>query len=135
MEKCCKKCSCPVPYKGSVVKEFKCPSCGGIYLPYRVMKDMVILWPLEVEKVTPGGIIIPDQVHSMMKDPHGIVLGCGPGYHNKHLDKFIPMVLRVGQKVLYDTQVPWNIDVVGLSGVSYTLPLMGMQDVKAVVED
>lgn len=60
--------------------------------------DNVLVKPLEAEKTSAGGIIIPDSVKE--KPQVGEVMAVGEGAHDEN-GKLIPMVVKVGQKVLY----------------------------------
>ena len=60
--------------------------------------DNVLVKPLEAEKKSAGGIIIPDSVKE--KPQIGEVMAVGAGAYDED-GKLIPMVVKVGQKVLF----------------------------------
>lgn len=60
--------------------------------------DFVLLKPLASEEVTPSGIVLPDSVKE--KPQIGEVVAVGPGAYNVE-GKLMPMVVKVGQKVMY----------------------------------
>lgn len=60
--------------------------------------DYVLIKPLQEEEVTPSGIVLPDTAKE--KPQVGEVKAVGPGGYNDE-GKLIPMVVKVGQKVLY----------------------------------
>ncbi|MBI4973595.1 co-chaperone GroES [Candidatus Roizmanbacteria bacterium] len=60
--------------------------------------DFVLLKPLASEEVTPSGIVLPDSVKE--KPQIGEVVAVGPGAYNTE-GKLMPMVVKVGQKVMY----------------------------------
>jgi chaperonin GroES len=60
--------------------------------------DNILVKPLEAEKKSAGGIIIPDSIKE--KPQVGEVMAIGEGIHDEN-GKLIPMVVKVGQKVLY----------------------------------
>ena len=60
--------------------------------------DNVLVKPLEAEKKSAGGIIIPDSVKE--KPQVGEVMAIGAGAFDED-GKLMPMVVKVGQKVLY----------------------------------
>ena len=60
--------------------------------------DNVLVKPLEAEKVSAGGIYLPENVKE--KPQVGEVMAIGEGAHDEH-GKLIPMIVKVGQKVLY----------------------------------
>ncbi len=60
--------------------------------------DYVLIKPLAQEEKTPSGIVLPDSAKE--KPQIGEVMAVGPGSTNNE-GKLIPMVVKVGQKVLY----------------------------------
>ena len=60
--------------------------------------DNVLVKPLEAEKKSAGGIIIPDSVKE--KPQVGEVMAIGTGAYDE-AGKLIPMIIKIGQKVLY----------------------------------
>ncbi len=60
--------------------------------------DNLLVKPLEGEDKTSSGIILPDTAKE--KPQIGEVMAVGPGAVNEHGQK-IPMMVKVGQKVLY----------------------------------
>jgi chaperonin GroES len=60
--------------------------------------DNVLVKPLEAEEVTASGIILPDTAKE--KPQIGIVMAVGTG-HVTPEGKTLPMVVKVGQKVMY----------------------------------
>lgn len=60
--------------------------------------DFVLLKPLASEEVTPSGIVLPDSVKE--KPQMGVVVAVGPGAYSVE-GKLMPMVVKVGQKVMY----------------------------------
>ncbi len=64
------------------------------------LDDRVIIQILESEKVTPGGLIIPDTAQGNPGNKLGIVLSVGKGHRNKQ-GKLKPMDVKVGDKVVF----------------------------------
>lgn len=60
--------------------------------------DYVLVKPLAGEEKTPSGIVLPDTVKE--KPQVGEIMAVGPGAINDE-GKLQPMVVKVGQKVLY----------------------------------
>jgi len=60
--------------------------------------DNVLVKPLEAEKVSTGGIYLPENVKE--KPQVGEVMAIGTGIYDAN-GKLIPMIVKVGQKVLY----------------------------------
>jgi len=60
--------------------------------------DNVLVKPLEAEKVTAGGIYLPENVKE--KPQVGEIMAVGTGIQDQN-GKMIPMIVKVGQKVLY----------------------------------
>lgn len=60
--------------------------------------DNVLIKPLKAENKTTGGIYLPDNVKE--KPQAGEIMAIGAGAHDEN-GKLIPMVVKVGQKVMY----------------------------------
>lgn len=60
--------------------------------------DYVLIRPVESETKTPSGIVLPDTAKE--KPQVGEVMAVGPGGVNDE-GKVTPMLVKVGQKVLY----------------------------------
>lgn len=65
--------------------------------------DNVLLKPIEEEKVTSGGIIIPDSVDNIKITSKGIVVMTGEGVHDQNTGEFKPIKVKKGDIVLYDS--------------------------------
>ena len=87
--------------------------------------DYVLVKPLEGETKTPSGIVIPDSAKE--KPQVGQVMAVGPGTVNDHGQK-IPMLVKVGQKVLYKK---WGGNEVKVGNEEWLL--IEQKDVMAVV--
>ncbi len=88
--------------------------------------DYVLIKPLQEEEVLPSGIVLPDTAKE--KPQVGQVMALGQGKANDS-GKVMPMVLKVGQKVLYKK---WGGDEVKVGGEQWLL--VKQEDVMAVVE-
>ena len=86
----------------------------------------VLIKPLEAEAKTASGIIIPDSVKE--KPQIGEVMAVGPGDVTPKGEK-IPMILKVGQKVMYKK---WGGNEVKVGHEEWTI--VEQKDVLAVVE-
>ncbi len=60
--------------------------------------DFVLVKPLEGESKTASGIVLPDSAKE--KPQVGEIMAIGPGGYNNE-GKMTPMLVKVGQKVLY----------------------------------
>ncbi len=60
--------------------------------------DNVLIKPLEADKKTAGGIYLPENVKE--KPQVGEVMAIGTGIYDQN-GKLVPMIVKVGQKVLY----------------------------------
>ncbi|OGK11779.1 co-chaperone GroES [Candidatus Roizmanbacteria bacterium RIFCSPLOWO2_01_FULL_37_12] len=87
--------------------------------------DYVLVKPLEQTQTTPSGIVLPDTVKE--KPQVGQVMAVGPGTVNDHGQK-VPMVVKVGQKVLYKK---WGGNEVKVGTEEWLL--IEQKDVMAVV--
>ena len=63
------------------------------------LRDQVIVKPIELEEVTKSGIVIPDTARKE-KPQEGVIVAAGDGKLDDS-GKLIPMVVKVGDKVIY----------------------------------
>ena len=89
--------------------------------------DNVLIKPQEAETKTASGIILPDSVKE--KPQVGTVMAVGEGAWNEDGDKRIPMIVKVGQKVMYKK---WGGNEVKVNGEDWTL--VEQKDILAVTE-
>ena len=87
--------------------------------------DYVLVKPLTAETKTPSGIVLPDTVKE--KPQVGEVMAVGPGAVNDE-GKIMPMIVKVGQKVLYKK---WGGNEVKVGTEEWLL--IEQKDVMAVV--
>ena len=88
--------------------------------------DNVLVKPLEAEERTASGIILPDTAKE--KPQVGQVMAVGPGATNDD-GKVIPMVIKVGQKVMYKK---WGGNEVKVDSEEWTM--VEQKDILAIVE-
>ena len=67
-------------------------------LKLRPLADRIVVEPLEQEKKTASGIILPETAKEKPKE--GLVLAVGPGRYGEE-DERIPMEVKEGDKVLF----------------------------------
>lgn len=84
------------PVKAFVSKP-KIVDLSGFVTP---LDDRVIIQPAGAEKMTAGGLYIPDTVADVGENLQGIVVSVGRGHRNKK-GQVRPMDLKVGDKVLF----------------------------------
>jgi len=87
--------------------------------------DNVLIKPLQAEGKTAGGIILPDTVKE--KPQIGEVMAIGEGGFDEN-GKRMPMVVKVGQKVMYKK---WGGNEVKVNGEDWTI--VEQKDILAVV--
>lgn len=87
--------------------------------------DYVLIKPLKEEEMTPSGIVLPDTAKE--KPQVGQVMAVGPGGLNDD-GKVLPIVIKVGQKVLYKK---WGGNEVKVGTEEWLL--IEQKDVMAVV--
>lgn len=88
--------------------------------------DYVLVKPVKSEEVLPSGIVLPDSAKE--KPQIGEIMAIGPGTHNEE-GKLVPMLVKVGQKVLYKK---WGGNEVKVGMEEWLL--IEQKDVMAVVE-
>lgn len=87
--------------------------------------DNVLIRPIEAETKTASGIILPDSVKE--KPQIGVIMAIGSGKVGPKGDKH-PMVVKVGQKVMYKK---WGGNEIKVQGEEWTL--VSQEDILAVV--
>jgi len=87
--------------------------------------DYVLVKPVKSEEILPSGIVLPDSAKE--KPQVGEIMVIGPGAHNEE-GKLIPMIVKVGQKVLYKK---WGGNEVKVGHEEWLL--IEQKDVMAVV--
>lgn len=65
------------------------------------LDDRIIIQPEAVEKMTPGGLYIPDTVSDMSGNLQGYVVAVGRGHMNKK-GQVRPMDVQVGDKIIFN---------------------------------
>ena len=66
---------------------------------FKPLSDRVLIKPLDAEKMTKGGLHLPD--NAQVKSTKGEVVSVGPGRKTDDGQTIVPDV-EVGQKVLYE---------------------------------
>ncbi len=74
------------------------------------LSNHVFIEPLEEEKITKSGIVIPDTAKE--KPMKGQVVAVGPGKYNED-GEVIPMSVKVGDMVLFKKYGPDEIEIDG----------------------
>jgi chaperonin GroES len=90
--------------------------------------DRIIVQKDEPEKVSKGGIVIPDAAQE--RATRGVILAVGPGKYAEKTGVFIPTTLTVGTKVLFHPYAGSEMKVGDLT--FYNMP---EGDIWAIVED
>lgn len=88
--------------------------------------DYVLIKPLEGEDKTPSGILLPDSAKE--KPQAGMVMAVGTGAVSDD-GKTLPMVIKVGQKVMYKK---WGGNEIKVGTEEWLL--VEQKDILAVVE-
>ena len=95
-------------------------------LKLKPLGGRVIVEPIEQEEMTAGGIILPETAKE--KPQEGKILAAGPGDRDED-GKYIPMEVKVGDKVLYAKYSGTEVKVDGKK-----LLILRESDILAVVE-
>jgi chaperonin GroES len=108
---------------------FKCKVCNALQFNYQPTADRVLIWPDVIpEKV--GSIYIPDQYRVNQVSEYGTVLAIGPGFYKAN-GTFVSTSVKVGDRVIYDKNVPWSIMASGIDGNKHSVKVMGEADIMA----
>jgi len=93
----------------------------------RPLGDRILVERIEAdEKVSPGGIIIPDSAKE--KPTHGLVIAVGPGRRNKKGTR-IPPEVKGGDKVIFGK---WGGNEIKIEGKEYLL--LKEDDIYGIIE-
>lgn len=88
--------------------------------------DNVLIKPQDAEEKTASGIILPDSAKE--KPQVGTVMAIGSGHVNPE-GKILPMLVKVGQKVMYKK---WGGNEVKVNGEDWVL--VEQKDILAITE-
>lgn len=88
--------------------------------------DYVLIKPLEEDNKTPGGILLPDTAKE--KPQVGQVKAIGSGTVNEN-GKKVPMMVKVGQKVMYKK---WGGNEIKVQGEEWLI--VEQKDIIAILE-
>ncbi|HRZ95556.1 MAG TPA: co-chaperone GroES [Candidatus Moranbacteria bacterium] len=91
------------------------------------LHDNVVLEPLDAEKTTKSGIVLPETADKE-KPEKGEVLAVGPGKRSEN-GQILPMGVKAGDKVLFKKYSP---DEIKIDGKEYLL--ISESDILAVLE-
>ncbi|HPW34565.1 MAG TPA: co-chaperone GroES [Candidatus Paceibacterota bacterium] len=92
----------------------------------RPLSNNLIIQPLDDEKTTKSGIVLPD--NATEKPTKGKVIAAGAGKRNEK-GEVMPMSVKVGDIVLFKK---YGLDEIEMDGVKYLIG--GEEDVLAVIE-
>jgi chaperonin GroES len=99
------------------------------------LQDWAVIQRVEPEEKTASGIIIPDSAKD--KPTEGVVLAIGPGKYEiekgkekEKKKKFIPTVLKPGQRIMYGKYSAREIELDG-----ETIALVREEDVLGIIEE
>jgi co-chaperonin GroES (HSP10) len=113
---------------------FRCKSCGSLKFPYQATLDRVFVFPDPIpEKV--GLIYLPDILKESHQNEYAVVLSVGKGYVHKIGRYFIPTTIQVGDRVVYDKSIMWQLPIQDSDGKVYNIKYMGENDIQGTVEE
>ena len=78
---------------------------------FKPLSNRVFIEPLEEEKITKSGIVLPDTAEKE-KPVRGKILATGPGKLNERGER-VPMSVKVGDTVLFKKYGPAEIEIEG----------------------
>jgi len=78
---------------------------------FKPLSNRVFIEPLEEEKITKSGIVLPDTAEKE-KPVRGKILATGPGKLNERGER-VPMSVKVGDTVLFKKYGPDEIEIEG----------------------
>lgn len=101
---------------------------------YQPLFDRVLVEEIEENKVTPGGLLIPDAYTSQKMVAFGTVLEVGTGRLNQQ-GELIPLVTKKGDIVAFPRQAPAPIPIFDEHGNETIVLLLREPDIIAIVHD
>ncbi len=78
---------------------------------FKPLSNRVFIEPLEEEKITKSGIVLPDTAEKE-KPVRGKILAIGPGKLNEKGER-VPMSVKIGDTVLFKKYGPDEIEIEG----------------------
>ena len=78
---------------------------------FKPLSNRVFIEPLEEEKITKSGIVLPDTAEKE-KPVRGKILATGPGKLNERGER-VPMSVKIGDTVLFKKYGPDEIEIEG----------------------
>ena len=108
---------------------FRCLVCDTIVFRWKPLHDLLYIYPLAEKRYKSSVLEIPTKYNKEYKGI-GIVLAVGYGYW-KDEGVFCKTQLLVGNKVLYNKDVPWSAKYDAPDGKTYSVVICGEQDVFA----
>ncbi|MDO8664785.1 MAG: co-chaperone GroES [Candidatus Liptonbacteria bacterium] len=78
---------------------------------FKPLSNRVFIEPLEEEKITKSGIVLPDTAEKE-KPVRGKILATGPGKLNEKGER-VPMSVKIGDTVLFKKYGPDEIEIEG----------------------
>lgn len=130
---------CYRPIDKSLIAEynfpFYCDLCCAIKSPAKPLRDLVFVYQDEPEEKYGKGIIeIPKQYQSFYEKDTGIILAIGPGYYKKS-GQFVPTTAKIGQKIRFNKQVPFNVELEDTRGIKRRIKVIGEKDILYIMEN
>ena len=104
----------------------------GSKFPLRPLKDIVFIWPDAMpEKM--GSFFIPEFIREKYKDSTGTVVAIGKGCYVPKFKKYLPTTVKVGDRVLFDFQMPFSMEIEAPDGKKYNVLYMGERDLQGLI--
>ena len=101
-------------------------------LPFKVLKDNILVMKVEPETVSEGGVVLP-RSNKAPKDPftRGVILAVGNGLHEETDggNSIIPDYIKPGMIVIFHTMAGWDMP---FDGKKYTV--VSWRQVEAMVD-
>ena len=118
-----------------LIKEYEIPFTKDgetIEFKYSPLNGVVFVWPKPIQEKI-GSIYLPEASRESFKSCKGIVLAASKGCIEKKTGMYRECELKVGDEILYDKNVPWNLMVEATDGKEYKVDIIGMFDANALI--
>lgn len=103
-------------------------------MKYIPLADRIIVEPAEENRVTPGGIIVPDVAVNHKHLAFGTVIAVGAGRVNAE-GRTVPLTVKAGDTVAFPRRAVALIPIIHEDGSEETQIMLREAEVVAIVED
>lgn len=129
----CKKCGQDESVRRAGDIPFRCVKCGAVYVNLKPPPGFVFVYQdRPPERI--GAVILPFHAHASFARDTATVVAVGGDYTDRRR-KVMKMVCKVGDRVVFDKDLPSRIEWEGADGAKHEIVRCGMHDCKVFIEE